>query len=147
MVDYKGSVLIDLPPDKVFKAFTDPSLYDQWTDMSNTRLVKGQRIEPGAQLATVIHMGPMEVPLTFEVAELVPDKKLKWKTISDGDMHWDAEYLLEAQNGGTRVTTSGRLRFTGDMAEAEAEMAGEIGEAEQKELERFKKLVESANKA
>ena len=143
MVDYKSEVHIDLPPEKVFEAFTDASLYDQWTDMSNTRLVKGKRIEMGAQLETIVHMGPMELPMTFEVVGFEPNKKLKWKTTSQGDAQWDAEYMLESHTGGTRVTTNGTLRFSGALAAAEAEVAGEIGEAEGQELVRFKKLVES----
>jgi len=143
MVDYKSDVHIDLPPEKVFAALANPSMYDQWTDMSNTRLVKGQEIQLGSQLETVIHMGPMELPLTFEAVGFEPNKKLTWKTASNGDMQWEAEYMLEPQDGGTRVTTTGQLRFSGQLAGAEAEVAGEIGEAEGQELVRFKKLVES----
>ena len=145
MINYESDVIINRPVEPVFRLITDVTRYDDWTDMSGTHLVSGQSLKLGSQIETILKIGPSKQTLNFEVSAFEPNRRLGWKTTSNGSLGWDADYLLEALGDGTtRVTSSGAIRLSGALKLMEGMMAGEVRSGEAKELVKFKELAEAS---
>jgi uncharacterized protein YndB with AHSA1/START domain len=145
MIDYKAEVIVNAPAERVFRSLADASKYDTWTDMTGTRVVSGTTMDQvGAQVETVMGEGPMKQKMVFEVTEVEPNQRIVFKTISKGSIQWDSEFRLEPQGpSSTRVFSTGQLRLSGAARLMEGMMSGEIKKGEQKELEKFKMLLET----
>lgn len=143
MIDYQSDVIVDRPVEEVFRFITDVGRYDEWTEMTDTRLLTNGDLKPGSQVTTTIQFGPSKQTLIFEVTALEPNRRLGWKTVSNSAVKWDAEFTLEPQGASsTRVATSGQIRLGGALKLLEPLMAGEVRSGEARELVRFKDLIE-----
>jgi uncharacterized membrane protein len=143
MINYQSEVVVNRPVEQVYKVAADVARLDDWTDMTGTHLVAGADLGVGSRIQSTLMMGPFKQPITFEVSEYEPNRRLGWKSVSKGALNWDAVYTFEPQGPGvTRVTTSGELRLNGVLRLLEPLMAGEVKSGEAKELVRFKELVE-----
>jgi len=144
MIDYKTDQTIRKPVEKVFAFMQEVSRYDDWTDMSGTRLLSGDGFKVGSQIETTMKLGLSKQTMVFEVTAFEPNRKIGWRTAGKAPLDWDAEFLFEPVDGGsTRVTSSGVIKLNGALKLMEGMMAGEIRTGEEKELERFKSLVEA----
>ncbi len=143
MIEYKTEVVVNRPVEQVFGLATDVARLDDWTDMSGTHLVSGADLRLGSQIQTKLKIGPTKQTMVFEVAAFEPNRRLGWKTTSEGPLEWDADYQFESVGDmATRVTSSGIIRLRGALKLLEGIMAGEVRSGEAKELIRFKELAE-----
>ena len=144
MIDYKHEVVVQRPVQDVFSLIKDVGRYDQWTEMTGTKLLSGGGIKPGSQIETTMSLGPARQTLRFEVVEYEESKLLRWKTITDGALNWDAMFAFAPLgDGSTKVTSSGKIWLGGVLKISEPLIAAEIRSGEAKELEKFKALAEA----
>ena len=145
MIEYKSDVIVNKPVKEVFALIKNVSRLDDWTDMTGTRLVSGDRLMAGSHIETTIKFGPVNQKMTFEVIAYEENRKVAFKTISKGAVAWDAEYLfMPASDTTTKVISAGQLRLSGLLKVSEPLLAGEIQKGEAKELVKYKDLVEMA---
>ena len=144
MINYSSDVIVNRPVSDVFRLASDVRRFDDWTDMSGTHLLSGDRLHLGSQFATMLRSGPVK-NLTFEVTALDENRRMGFKTVSKGPLEWDAEYTFQPDGeAATRVTSSGQIRLKGWLRLLEPVMGGEVKKGEGKEIERFKALAERA---
>jgi hypothetical protein len=94
MIEYKSDIIVNKPVKDVFALIKNVSRLDEWTDMTGTRLVSGDTVKAGSQIATTIKFGPVNQKMIFEVVEYEENRKMSFKTISKGAVAWDAEYFF-----------------------------------------------------
>ena len=91
-----------------------------------------------------LKMGPMNSKMTFEISEYIPSKKMSFKTVSKGAVHWDSNLTFDSIDPTTtRLTNSGELALQGFWKILEPMMAGEVNNGEQKELDKVKQILEN----
>lgn len=145
MIEYKTEVVVSKPVKEVFALIKNVSRFDDWTDMTGTRLVSGDKLQVGSQIETTIKFGPVNQTMTFEVVNYEENRVMAFKTVSKGAVAWDAEYLFMPESESmTKVISSGQLRLSGILKLSEPLLAGEVKSGEAKELVKYKELVEMA---
>ena len=144
MIDYKGEVTINVPPEKVYRAISDVQKWPMWTSMAVPKVLSGTGFDKvGSQVESVMGEGPMKQKMVFEVTAAEPNHRLAFKTVSKGSMQWDGEMTLDAQGtSSTRLVTIGQIRLSGAMRLMEGVMGGEIRKGEHKEIEKLRDLLE-----
>ncbi len=144
MINYQSEVIVNRPVEQVYKLAADVARMDDWTEMTGTHLISGDKVKVGSQLETTIKMGPMKPTMVFEVTALEENRRFSVKKVSKGAMEWEADYTLEPQGpSSTRLIHSGQIRLNGLLKLFEPLMAGEAKSAPAKELVKFKELLES----
>ena len=144
MIDYQVELNVNRPPSEVFRFTSDVQRMEQWTEMTNTRLLTNGSFGVGSQVQTTIQFGPSRQAMTFEVVAYEQERRIGWKTISDGGVQWDADYTFEPQGDqATHLLSIGQIRLKGLLKPLEGLLAGEIRNGEQKELEKLKQLIEA----
>jgi|ERR1700674_4250791 len=107
-----ATVQITVPPERVFRALTSKEIVDWWVrpGVFDTREWSGDVRVGGKWRATGIARGEPYV-LEGEFVELDPPRKLvhTWNRVGAATAPTLVSYLLEAVDGGTRLT----LRHTG----------------------------------
>jgi len=145
MIEYKSELVVNKPVQDVFALIKNVARLDEWTDMTGTRLVSGDKLQAGSRIETNIKFGPVKQAMTFEVIGYEENRRMAFKTISKGAVAWDAEYLfIPESDSTTKVISSGQLRLSGILKMSEPILAGEIRSGEAKELVKYKELVEMA---
>ena len=143
MIEYKSEVIVNKPVEAVFALIKNAGRFDEWTDMTGTRLVAGDKLQNGAQIETNLKFGPVHEKMIFEVIEYEENRKMAFKTISKGAVAWDAEFFFMSESDTTtKVISAGQLRLSGLLKVSEPLLAGEIQSGEAKELIKYKELVE-----
>ena len=145
MIEYKGEVTINVPPEKVYRAISDAQKWPMWNSMAEPKVLAGTGFDTvGSQVESVMGEGPMKQKMIFEVTAAEPNRRLAFKTVSKGSMQWDGEMTLEAQGpSSTRLVTVGQIRLSGAAKLMEGVLGGEIRKGEQKEIEVLKELLEN----
>ncbi|GEM_PF-3653032 len=145
MIDYKSEVIVNKRVQDVFSLIKNVSRFDEWTDMTGTRLVSGDKLQIGSKIETNIKFGPVNQNMIFEVVGYEENRKMAFKTVSKGAVAWDAEYLfLPGSETTTKVISSGQIRLSGLLKMSEPLLAGEVRSGEAKELVKYKEIVEMA---
>lgn len=74
------------------------------------------------------------------------NRLLGYKTVSQGPMTWLGEFRLHAKgSASTTVTAQGEIHLRGLWRLAEPLLAGEVRRGEAAELERLKRILETAS--
>lgn len=141
MLTYQSEVVVDRPPDTVFRYLVEPSRQALWSDVP-MRLLTDEPLAPGSRMEVTFGMGPMKATVGLELTAVEPGQRMAWNTFS-GPIRWDGEYRLTPTGaGGTALSQEGRLVFTGLWRLVEPLAGAEIKSGETKELERLKVVVE-----
>lgn len=101
---YSASVLIDAPPDAVWRVLTDLDAYPEWNPF--TPAVKGD-LEVGSPitLTAVMSSGPVDQVETVRAVE--PNERLVWGVTIGAHwlLHAERVQTLTPEGGGTRYRT------------------------------------------
>jgi uncharacterized protein YndB with AHSA1/START domain len=130
------SIWIDAPRERVWQAVTDPEHVARWL----LPPALGAQMKRDARGTFFVCMGPMEVPIAIQEA---PQEPRQVTSRSLPDQLIATTYLLEEENGGTRVT----VRMTGFEAlpaVARADRMKPSGAAWEKALANLKAAVVGA---
>src|SRR5262245_59582541 len=130
------SIWIDAPRERVWQAVTDPEHVAQWL----LPPALGAQMKRDASGTFFVCMGPMEVPIVIQEA---PKEPQQVTTRGLPDQLIATTYLLDEENGGTRVT----VRMTGFEAlpaDAREDRIKPSGAAWEKALANLKASVAGA---
>jgi uncharacterized protein YndB with AHSA1/START domain len=141
MLTYQSQVVVNRPPDRVFRYLVEPERQALWSDVPMRPLTEGP-LGPGSRIEVTFGMGPMKATVGLEFTAVEPGRRLVWRSFS-GPIRWAGEYRLTPSDGGTTVSQEGELVFTGLWRLVEPLAGAEIKSGETKELERLKVVVEA----
>ena len=141
MLTYQSEVVVDRPPDTVFRYLVEPERQTLWSDVPMRPLTDGP-LGSGSRMEVTFGMGPMKAIVGLEFTAVEPGRRLAWRSFS-GPIQWDGEYRLTPSAGGTAISQDGQLVFTGLWRLVEPLAGAEIKSGETKELERLKVVVEA----
>jgi uncharacterized protein YndB with AHSA1/START domain len=142
MIRYASDVTISRAPSDVFPYLIEREKQALWSDVPMTPLTEGP-LRVGSRLRLTFGKGPLRASLTLEFAALEPDKRIAFKTVSDGGIQWTREYRLAptADGTGTQLAQEGTLEFSGLWRLAEPLIGSEIRRGEIAELEKLKAVL------
>jgi hypothetical protein len=106
MIQLSSSILIERPVSRVFDFVSTPENDFQWRygTLATVTLPKA-----GSSVRTFFrsigHLMGRRNLSTFEVTELVPDKKYSYRSLS-GPLHYSTSYLFDEAGGRTRMDIS-----------------------------------------
>ena len=140
MLTYESQVVVNRPPDTVYRYLVEPERQALWSDVPMRSLTEGP-LGSGSRMEVTFGMGPMKATIGLEVTAFEPGRRLAWHSFS-GPIQWEGEYLLTPSAEGTAISQEGQLVFTGLWRLMEPLAGAEIKSGETKELERLKVVVE-----
>jgi uncharacterized membrane protein len=142
-VDVQTEVVIDRPVVQVAGYAGDPSNAPRW--YKNIESVDWKTPPPmtvGSKLAFVAHFLGRRLAYTYEVIDLIPDRRLVMRT-AEGPFPMETTYTWDAVGEGrTRMTLRNRGNPSGFSRIAAPLMAGAMRRANQKDLASLKNLLE-----
>ncbi|WP_432875938.1 SRPBCC family protein [Kribbella sp. CA-245084] len=143
-VDVVTEIVIGRPVDVVATYVGDPSNAPEW--YANIESVDWQTeppVEVGSRMDFVAHFLGRRLAYTYEVAELVPGRRLVMRT-AQGPFPMETSYeWSEAGDGATRMTLRNRGEPKGFAGVAAPLMAASMRRANTKDLARLKQLLET----
>ncbi|MEV4262840.1 SRPBCC family protein [Kribbella sp. NPDC049584] len=143
-VDVVTEVVIERPVDVVATYVGDPSNAPEW--YANIESVDWQTeppVEVGSRMDFVAHFLGRRLAYTYEVAELVPGRRLVMRT-AQGPFPMETSYeWSETDGGATRMTLRNRGEPKGFAGVAAPLMAASMRRANTKDLARLKQLLET----
>jgi hypothetical protein len=143
-VDVVTDIVIARPPSEVAAFAANPANAPAW--YVNIKSVEWKTPPPmriGSQVAFVARFLGRRLAYTYEIAELVPDRKLVMRT-AQGPFPMETTYTWESSPaGGTRMTLRNRGNPSGFSVLFAPLMTAAMRRANQKDLARLKQLLES----
>ena len=144
MISYGSEVTISRPPQQVWPYVVEPEKQALWIDVAMRPVTQGRWLA-GTRIVVTFGRRPLKTTIGLELTAVEPDRRMAFTTYTAGPILWDGEYRLEpTAGGGTRLTQAGRLRFRGLWRLLEPVVGAEIRRNEIAELERLKKVLETA---
>jgi uncharacterized membrane protein len=144
-VDVLTEIVIDRPRDVVASYASDPDNAPRW--YQNIESVEQQTPQPfagGQRVTFTAHFLGRRLTYTYEVRELVPDKRLVMST-AQGPFPMETTYTWEdAGEGRTRMTLRNRGEPSGFTAVAAPLLARAMRRANEKDLRRLKAILEDS---
>lgn len=140
MIGYASRIRIESSPGEVLALLVDPARYGEWTEMVDVRF---DTVEPrvGTRGTFRLAQGPIKGPLSVEIVELVPDRRVVFR-IEHPILSWRAVSEVTPVEGGTELLYAGEVRLRGWRRLLEPFMARELRAGEQAEAERLKAVLE-----
>ena len=144
-VDVVTRTEIARPREAVASYASDPANATSWYE--NIKRVEWRSAPPlavGSKIAFVAQFLGRELAYTYEVQVLVPNEKLVMRT-EEGPFPMETTYVWESlPNGATRMTLRNRGEPSGFSKVAAPVMALAMRRANQKDLARLRRMLESA---
>jgi uncharacterized protein YndB with AHSA1/START domain len=141
VIEVEHTLQIARPVDEVFAYLTDIERIPEWQASAEEVSVEGD-LAAGSRIREVRSMMGRRATSTMEVTEYEPPKRFSLRTV-EGPITYTVEHALEAVDGGTRVTFTGR----GETNRVPRLMLGTVRRTIQrqfvKDLETFKQRLES----
>jgi len=142
-VDVLTETVINRPPAQVAAYAADPSNAPQWyVNIKSVEWATPPPIRIGSKLAFVARFLGRRLAYTYEVVELVPNRRFQMRT-AQGPFPMETTYTWEpVGEGQTRMTLRNRGEPAGFSKIAAPFMASAMRRANKKDLARLKTLLE-----
>lgn len=141
MIRYESRVVVDRPPEAVFRYLIEPEKQALWSDVPMRRVTEGP-LGPGSRFEVTFGMGPVKATIGLELTAVETGRRMAWHSYS-GPIRWTGEYRLAPEGAGTALSQQGELTFTGLWRLVEPLVGAEIRAGEIKELEKLKAAAEA----
>ena len=141
-VDVRTETVIHAPPEVVFRYAADPDNAPQWyVNIESVEWETPRLLAVGSRIAFVAHFLGKRIAYTYEITELVPDRKLVMRTAA-GPFPMETTYQFEREGDATRVTLRNRGSASGFSSLAAPMLARSMRKANEKDLAMLKSIVE-----
>ena len=98
-----ASICIDAPPAEVWKMVMDPDSLSDWVTIHRKLLhADGGPPHVGYMMDQRIHMRGVSLDVHWQLVECDSDERAVWEGRGPARSHARTEYLLKAEDGGTR---------------------------------------------
>ncbi len=106
-----ASIQIDAPPERVWETVMDPNRLSQWVTI-HRRLVHADVGQPrvGYRMDQQLHLRGVTLEVHWELVECEPGRRAVWEGRGPAHSRAHTEYLLAAQQGGTRFDYRNEFR-------------------------------------
>jgi uncharacterized membrane protein len=142
-VDVEVETVIDRPRSAVAAYASDPANAPAWyANIRAVNLVTEPPLAVGSRMDFVATFLGRRIAYTYEVAELVPGKRLVMRT-ADGPFPMETTYTWSDAPGGTRMTLGNRGEPSGFARVTAPVMERAMVRATRKDLARLKDILEA----
>lgn len=144
-VDVSTAIVINRSRADVSAYAADPDHVPSWyANIESVEWKTARPVQVGSRVAFVAHFLGRRMAYTYEVAELVPQRRLVMRT-AEGPFPMETSYAWETTEGGqTRMTLRNRGTPSGFSKWVAPFLAFAIRRANRKDLEMLKRCLESA---
>ena len=142
-VDVVSEIVIDRPCDQVAAYAADPSHAPDWyVNIASVEWLTEPPVRVGSRMAFVARFLGRRLAYTYEIAELVPGRRLVMRT-AEGPFPMETTYTWERSGDGrTKMTLRNRGAPSGFSKLVAPLMASAMRRANRKDLSRLKALLE-----
>jgi uncharacterized membrane protein len=142
-VDVRTEIVIDRPVAEVAAYAADPSNAPDWyANIESVDWKTAPPLQEGSAVAFVARFLRRRIAYTYEVVELVPDRRLVMRT-QQGPFPMETAYTWEAASAAaTRMTIRNRGEPSGFSRISAPFMAPAMRRANRKDLARLKSILE-----
>jgi uncharacterized protein YndB with AHSA1/START domain len=142
-VDVQTAIVIDRPPEQVAAFAGDPAKAPQWyVNIKSVEWKTQPPVAKGSKIAFTANFLGRKLAYTYEVTDYVPGERLVMCT-AEGPFPMETTYIWERAGGGTRMTLRNRGAPAGFSRLFAPFMASAMRKANQKDLAKLKRLLES----
>ena len=144
MVDVLTETIIDQPVDEVARYAIDPSNAPEWyANIESVEWETSPPAEVGSKVAFVARFLGRRLAYTYELAELVPGRRLVMRT-AQGPFPMETTYTWQpVGEGSTHMTLRNRGEPSGFSKITAPFMAAAMRRANRKDLARLRRLLEA----
>ena len=141
MLRYSWPVTIRRAPADVFPYVADTAKQALYSDVPMRLLTPGL-LRTGSRMEVTFGMGPIKAVIGLELTAVEENKRMAFDTYS-GSIRWQGEYVLTpTDDGGTSLSHSGTMVFTGLWRLLEPLVGAELKLNGAKEMGRMKTVIE-----
>lgn len=148
MITYRFEDTIERSADEVWAYAADITRHPEWMGVLDAEVISGRPTEVGAMGRETLRFGPWRFVTEFVVSASEPGRHIAWRVA--GGVPFTGEGRLELEPIGstrTRAVYSGAFRLKGLWRLLEPLVAREARASEAAELQRLKRVLESARGA
>jgi uncharacterized membrane protein len=144
-VDVLTEIVIDRPADRVAGYAADPSNAPEWyVNIESVEWKTAPPVRVGSRVAFVARFLGRRLAYTYEIVELVPDRRLVMRT-AEGPFPMETTYTWDPAGADkTRMTLRNRGEPSGFSKVGAPLMAAAMRRANAKDLAHLKKLLEGS---
>jgi len=143
MYKFNKSVYIQRSPQDVFEVITDPAKSAQWQSYSDSaEWTSSGQAGVGSTWKTVGKFLGRSIDTELQVTDWEPPRLVSFKSIN-GPYAMEVTNTLEAQNGGTLVTSTGQADIGGFFKLAEGLVGKQLEKQIDADNDKLKLLMES----
>lgn len=142
MIQHEVTVHLNQPVEQVFAFLTDTSKLSTWQSnlIKSETLTEGP-LRTGSRFREIRRIQGRESEIEGEITNLEPNKRLETKTVTKPQAM--VSYVLDPEQGGTRLSYRFVLITSGPMRLIEPIMAKEIKKGSEADFETLKRILET----
>jgi uncharacterized protein YndB with AHSA1/START domain len=141
MIKHEVTIHLKKPVEQVFAFLTDTSKLATWQSnlIKSESLTEGP-LRTGSRFREVRRINNKEEEIQGEITALEPNKRLETKTVTKPEAM--VSYVLDPEQGGTRLSYKFVLNTSGAMRLIEPIMASAIKKGSEADFETLKRILE-----
>jgi uncharacterized protein YndB with AHSA1/START domain len=142
MIQHEVTIHLNKPVEQVFAFLTDTSKLSTWQSnlIKSEQLTEGP-LRTGSRFREVRRINNKEEEIKGEITTLEPNKRLETKTVTKPQAM--VSYVLDPEQGGTRLSYKFVLVTSGLMRLMEPIMASSIKRGSEADFETLKRILET----
>jgi uncharacterized protein YndB with AHSA1/START domain len=141
MIKHEVTIHLNTPVEQVFAFLTDTSKLATWqSNLIKSESLTDGPLRTGSRFREVRRINNKEEEIEGEITTLEPNKRLETKTVTKPEAM--VSYVLDPEQGGTRLSYKFVLNTSGVMRLMEPIMASAIKKGSEADFETLKKILE-----